>query len=304
MKKTFCNIIIMSVFSLVFLGSVISHASPARADQITKGTGKPLTGKPLWEVGLLSGAIRMPHYRGADEYRFWAMPLPYLMYRGKIWQLDREGVRGIFYRSEYLETNISGWGNPPMDEDNKAREGMHIPDAVVEVGPSLEWHFNGRKPGRTLYLRCAIRSVISVGFPDDADIQYQGLKSAVNFVYQKEAFWNRHRWHIGMNTGIEFGDRKYHRYFYEVSLADATPNRPAYDPDPGISAFILSFRLIREINTKISIAGYTRWENLSRAAYSKKPPCQGGKQFYGRRRPDLDDQTIPNTGSYGLIFQG
>jgi outer membrane scaffolding protein for murein synthesis (MipA/OmpV family) len=82
-----------------------------------------------------------------------------------------------------------------------------------------------------------------------------------------------------MNTGIEFGDRKYHRYFYEVPLTDATPNRPAYDPDPGISAFILSFRLIRDINTRVSIAGYTRWENLSKAAYRKSPLVKEKNNF-------------------------
>ena len=74
--------------------------------QLTDVKASDVTDKetePLWEIGLFQGAIYMPHYRGSDEYKLWVMPLPYAIYRGKFFQLDREGVRGIFYSSKYLE---------------------------------------------------------------------------------------------------------------------------------------------------------------------------------------------------------
>jgi len=227
--------------------------------------------KPLWEAGVIPGVLRMPHYRGSDEYDIWALPLPYVIYMGKFFQFDREGAHGIFYRSEYLQTSISGWGNPPVNEDNKAREGMDNPDAIVEFGPSLQWHFRGRSPFRTLYLRWALRSAISVGFPDNGEIDYRGLKSAINLVYRKEAFWNDHHWELGVNSGIEMADRNYHDYLYKVSVKDVTPERPAYSPDTGISALMFSLRLIRKINDRVSVAGYARWENMSLAVYKESP---------------------------------
>ena len=275
MKNT-CKITLkrLSVWGIIFIDVLFFNLSWAHAKD-----PHVLTEKPLWEVGLIPGAIRMPHYRGSDEYKIWAMPLPYIIYRGEFLEMDRDGLRGIFYRSPHFETNISGWGNPPMDDDNKAREGMSTPDAVIEVGPSLEWHFDGRKPGRNLYLRWALRSVISVGFPDDTDTGYQGLKSAFNFVCQKEFFRHHHKWHFGLNTGVELGDGKYHRYFYEVKPSEANLSRPVYSPEGGFSAFILSLRLIREINAKISIAGYTRWENMSRAVYRHSPLVKEENNF-------------------------
>lgn len=269
-KKT-SILAILLIFFLEIAGFMVS-AAPAEENNSDNT-------KPLWEIGLIPGAIRLPHYRGSDEYNIWAMPLPYLIYRGKIMRLDQEGLRGIFYQSEYVETNISGWGNPPVDEENEAREGMPELDAIVEVGPSLKWHFLGRRPDRTLYIGWALRSAISIGLPDDMDIRYQGLKAAMSLVYRNDAPFGKEIWNIGFNTGLDMADKKYHRYFYEVPLANALPERPAYCPDEGISALFFSCRLSREINHHLSIGGYARWENMSFAAYKNSPLVEEENNF-------------------------
>jgi MipA family protein len=226
---------------------------------------------PLWEVGLFPGVIRMPHYRGSDEYTLWAMPLPYVIYRGDILQLDREGIQGIFQRSEHWETSLSGWGNPPVDEDNKAREGMDELDPVIEVGPSLKWYFAGRRPDQSLYLKWALRAVGSVGFPDDFHTAWRGFKSAINLVYVNDAPFGRDRWQASANTGLEAADSTYHRYFYAIDAAEARPERPAYRPKKGFSGATFSVRLIYAMTDRLSVAGYGRWENVSRAAYTDSP---------------------------------
>jgi MipA family protein len=234
---------------------------------------------PLWEVGVLPGVILMPHYRGSDEYTLWAMPLPYVIYRGDILQLDREGFQGIFQRSEHWEASISGWGNPPVDEDNKAREGMDQLDPVIEAGPSLKWYFSGRHPDQTLYLKWAIRSVASVGFPDDFHTAYRGLKSAINLVYVNDAPFGCRRWQASVNSGLEAADATFHRYFYEVTAADARPDRPAYRPGKGFSGLTVSGRLIYAITDRLSLAGYGRWENVSWAAYTDSPLVKEKNNF-------------------------
>lgn len=235
--------------------------------------------KPLWEVGLFPGAVYMPHYRGSDEYKLWALPLPYLIYRGKIFQLDQEGARGIFYRSEYLETSISGWGNPPVEDDNNARTGMEDLDPVVEAGPSLKWYFTGRHADKTVYLQCAVRTAFSTGLFHDPDVRYRGFKSAVNLVFQHDAPWGNPQWQVGLNTGIDVSDKTYHRYFYRVSAEDALPARPAYDPSEGFSVWMISGRVLRRIDDRFSVAGYCRWENLSLAAYADSPLVNDENNF-------------------------
>lgn len=238
---------------------------------VSAGQSAGVRSEPLWEAGLLPGMLYMPHYRGSDEYRLWALPLPYVIYRGKFFQLDQDGVRGIFYRSEHLETSVSGWGNPPVADDNDARTGMDELDPVFEVGPSVKWYVAGRHPERTLYIQLALRGVFSTTLPGGLDVRHRGFKSALNLVWQHHAPWGDPRWHIGLNTGMDASDRKYHRYFYEVPAADARPGRPAYDPDPGFSVWFVSGRLMRNITDRVSVAAYGRWENLAWAAYADSP---------------------------------
>ena len=90
----------------------------------------------LWEFGLFSGAARVPHYRGSDEYNIYALPFPYFIYRGEIIQASRDGLKGVFYKNNYIETNISLSGNPPVDGNNNARQGMPDLDALFELGPA------------------------------------------------------------------------------------------------------------------------------------------------------------------------
>jgi MipA family protein len=234
---------------------------------------------PLWEAGLFPGVLSMPHYRGSDEYSLWAMPLPYAIYRGKVLQMDREGVQGIFYRSERLETSISGWGNPPVDKDNRARKGMDSLDPVIEAGPSLKWNFTGRDGGADLYLKWALRAVTSVGFPDDFDTAYRGLKSSLNLVYVNDAPFSDNRFELGLNAGLEAADDRYHRYFYEVKPDEAGPERPAYRPGAGFSGLTFSARVMYVLNAQVSLAGYGRWENSSLAIYRDSPLVKRENNF-------------------------
>ena len=35
---------------------------------------------PLWEAGVFCGAVRIPHYRGSDEYSDYFVPIPYFVF--------------------------------------------------------------------------------------------------------------------------------------------------------------------------------------------------------------------------------
>ena len=41
------------------------------------------------------GATAIPHYMGSDQSYTVALPLPYLIYRGERFKLDRDGARGL-----------------------------------------------------------------------------------------------------------------------------------------------------------------------------------------------------------------
>ena len=69
----------------------VAAMQPSRAEQ------------PLWEAGLGIGTLRLPHYRGSDQSHTWVLPVPYVVYRGRIFKADREGARAVLLDADRLD---------------------------------------------------------------------------------------------------------------------------------------------------------------------------------------------------------
>ncbi len=227
--------------------------------------------KPLWEVGFFNFVSSIPDYRGADESTIYAFPLPYLVYRGRYLRATREGVRGIFYQNRYVETSISASGNPPVNSDNKARAGMPDLDAIGELGPSVKWFFLGRDPVDKLYLQISARAAASIGFHPGPEMTYQGIAGGLDAVYYNQSRISDLGFRYRFTAGLAFGDAGYHRYFYEVAPAYASPNRPAYSAEAGYGGFSLSASMQYEITRNVAVGLYTRWDNVDGTAFADSP---------------------------------
>lgn len=227
--------------------------------------------KPLWEVGIFNFVSSIPDYRGADESTTYAFPLPYLVYRGKHLRATREGVRGIFYQSRSVETSISASGNPPVNTDNKARTGMPDLDAIGELGPSVKWFFLGRDPVDKLYLQVSARAAASLNFDAGPHMTYRGVAGGVDAVYYNQSRLRDLGLRYRFTAGLAFGDAGYHRYFYEVAPAYATPERPVYSAEAGYGGFSLSASMQYEITRNLAVGLYTRWDNVDGAVFADSP---------------------------------
>ncbi len=227
--------------------------------------------QPLWEVGLFSGVLRLPHYRGSNEYHTYAMPLPYLVYRGERLQSDRDGVRGIFWRSPRFESNVSFYGNPPGSSDNKARADMPRLDGLFEAGPSLKW-FLGAEPNPTnLYLMATTRAAWSVRFQDGLGLSHQGFTGGLHLIYHNFDLLADYQTSFGFNLALAVADRKFNRYFYHVPAQYATPERPSYDVSGGYAGSSVSTHALKKITPRISLGAYARWDNLDGAVFRDSP---------------------------------
>lgn len=231
---------------------------------------KPPQEKPLWEVGLFAGAARMPHYRGSDETSTYVLPLPYLIYRGEIVRANRDGIKGILWSSDRLEAALSLSGSPPVDEDNKARQGMPEIGAIVEAGPGLKFFITDRENPNPLYLKAGVRAAISVA-TDDFDVAYEGIHGNVKLIYRNSTLLREQGVFLGLNAGVDFANGQYNETFYSVDSVYATPTRPAYSADGGYSGFSLSANAVKKLNDRWSVGAYYRWDNLSGASYADSP---------------------------------
>lgn len=226
---------------------------------------------PLWELGVMVAAARLPHYIGSDEYENYLYPLPYVIYRGEFLQADRDGVRGIFYRGERFETNLSFWGNPPVSDDNEARQGMPELDAIGEAGPALRYYFYRSGWKDHLFLQAAWRTAFSFDFDGGVDADYQGWNGGLHLNYQNKSSFENQKLSFYFKAGLHFSDSLYNDYFYGVPSQFATPTRSAFQADGGYSGLSASTSLFKELTPAFSLGIYARWNNLNGAVFEDSP---------------------------------
>ncbi len=225
--------------------------------------------RPEWELGLGATGFTFPDYRGSDERRSFVLPFPYVIYRGDILRVDRQGVRGVFFESDRVELDFSASGTPPVDSDkNRAREGMPDLDPTFEIGPRLNVVLardHDRERARSL--RLPVRAVIAtdLSYADGA-----GVVAYPNLTYDARPRFFEGRWRLGLQAGLLYATRRYHRYFYQVDPQFATPERPAYTASGGYSGAALAASLTRRFE-KIWLGGFARFEALKGVAFESSP---------------------------------
>jgi MipA family protein len=225
--------------------------------------------RPEWEFGLGATAFAFPDYRGSDQSRGYLLPFPYLIYRGDVLRVDRQGLRGVFFESERIELDVSMSGTPPVDSSrNRAREGMPDLDPTFEIGPRLNVIL-ARNPDRSraLSFRLPVRAVIAT---DLSHAEGQGITAYPNLTYDARPHFFEGRWRLGLQAGLLYATSRYHRYFYGVEPAFATPARPAYDAGGGFSGAALAASLTRRFR-KVWIGGFARYESLKGVAFESSP---------------------------------
>lgn len=243
-----------------------SAEGPVEAGPDVDAGLNPGTKKPLWELGLGVAGLRLPDYRGSDQYRGYLVPLPYIVYRGTWLKADRDGARALLVDTQRVKVDVSvAASTPTRSSDNTAREGMPNLPAVGEVGPNLNytiagsvenhWRLDVRLPLRAAFTLQRSPKFIGTTFSPHLNLDLGGVAGG---------------WSVGMLTGPLFADRKYHEHFYGVDAAYATPERPAYQAHGGYAGWqALAATTRRFGNTWVG--GFVRYDTLRGAAFEDSP---------------------------------
>lgn len=222
---------------------------------------------PQWEFGLGATAFTLPDYRGSDERRGYAYPLPYVIYRGDKLRVDRQGVRGVFFESDRVELDFSVFGTPPVDSsENEARRGMEDLDPTLEIGPLLTVSLHRDRDTR-LDLRLPLRAVIATDF---THAHRAGWVFHPQLGFRHSPNWGGGRWSLGVLTGPIFATSRYHQYYYGVDAQFATPERREYTANGGYSGWSVLGSLSRRYQ-RLWVGGFARYDNLKGAAFEESP---------------------------------
>lgn len=233
--------------------------------------------RPLWEAGAGVADVNFPDYRGADQRKNYVLPLPYFVYRGEFLKADRQRVRGLFFKGERSEVDVSVSGSVPVkSKDNRARNGMPDLDPTLEIGPSLNLNLMDTPDKRqTLELRLPLRAVFAADFPH---LRYQGLVFQPQLNLDTRDFLGEHGLNLGLATGPVFADSRYHQYIYGVESAFATPTRPAYQAHGGYAGTQFIAALSKRF-PKYWVGGFMKYDNLHGAAFADSPLTKSKNGF-------------------------
>lgn len=223
--------------------------------------------RPLWELGAGIATLSLPYYRGSAAERSYAIPYPYLVYRGEYLNVDKDGMRGWLYRSEQLNLDLSlAAGVPVPSDQNGPRSGMPDLDPTVEFGPSIEyrlWHSEDRR--RNAWLRLPLRGAFAISNP----VTYQGWVFAPYIEFSRHDF-GRSGWINSLAFGPLFADAAYHDYFYGVAPQYATATRPAYEAQGGYSGSRITLMSGKTFD-QLWLTAFVRLDTLKGASFVDSP---------------------------------
>jgi MipA family protein len=236
---------------------------------IGKVPGATAEERPLWEAGIGLGAVVAPDYRGADEGRTYLLPIPYFVYYGKRFSVDRRGVRGELLGGPRVSFSLSASLGPPADSShNSARSGMPDLDPTIEIGPSLDIALDdGTDKNPSMALRFPLRAVIATDLSHSKSVGWVFLP---NLAFDFNNVGPGGHWTLGLSVGPIFATKKYHDYYYAVRPQFATLTRPAFDAPGGYSGAGVALTLSRRVGS-YWVGGFVRYDDLHGAAFEDSP---------------------------------
>ena len=233
---------------LAFLTSaVVAHAqvTPAAAtvpNALKQNTTEPpvlaASGTlPLWELGVGAAVLYSPHYRGSDQSRAQAVPLPYLIYRGEKVKVDRDGIRASLFDLNRFELDFNGGGAFPVkSDDNRARKGMPDLGGFLEFGPSLNYRaFQSLNKDVTVDIRVPLRAAVSISASESP--RFSGFVLTPRLNIDLKHLPGLADTEVGSYVGPLFADKKNSGYFYSVAPQYARSDRPAYESRGGFGGW-------------------------------------------------------------------
>ena len=237
-------------------------ASSANSSSSAKSANTPSAIEPLWELGLGVGGLRLPHYRGSDQSHTLLLPVPYAIYRGKIFRATREGARAVLLDSERVDVDVSVSASAPTrSKDNLARAGMPDLAPSVAVGPNMNLRL-AAGPTWRFDLRLPVLAVFTL------QRHSQSLGWTVNPVLNLDLLWQG--WDVGVQAGPQWATRQYNAYFYEVAPAYATATRAAYRAPSGNAGWRWTAGASRRYGN-LWVGGFVRGDSVGGAAFENSP---------------------------------
>jgi outer membrane scaffolding protein for murein synthesis (MipA/OmpV family) len=231
---------------------------------------------PLWEVGAGPGVVAFPAYKGSDTYRSYAAPLPYFVYRGEIFQANRDGLRANFWQSGDWSAGFSAGGSLPVRSSGTLREGMPDLPPNIELGTALEYEAYSARSGDKITFLLPIRQVLAV---EKGGVHRVGVLASPTLRNSGKLNLGGQTYDWGVSLAANFANRAYNSYYYDVSPAYALPSRPVYNASGGGAGITMLAGAKRRIGNWW-LGGFVGAGSITNAAFVHSPLVETHTNWY------------------------
>lgn len=231
---------------------------------------------PLWEAGVGVGAVALPAYKGSATYRTFAAPLPYFVYRGEIFRANRDGLRANLWQSDGWSADLSLGGALPVRSSGTLREGMRNLPPSIELGGVIEYDAYTTSGGSIIKLLLPIRQALAV---EKSGVHRIGLLTLPTLRGSGRLNLSGKNYDWGVNVSAIFADRAYNGYYYDVSAANALPDRPVYRAEGGAAGITLFAGAKRRIGNWW-LGGFVGGSNIGNAVFVRSPLVETHANWY------------------------
>lgn len=223
-------------------------------------------GLPLWEAGLVAGAISTPAYPASSDRSSRVLVLPFLIYRGEVLRSDRSGIGARLAHTDDYEFDVGfSAALPASSNDVAARQNMPDLGTLLEFGPRMKVTLARPSEGSRVRLIVPVRTVLEF----NSGVRGQGIAFEPELVYETRD--RSHGWNLSASASLVWGDSQLNQYLYGVSPAYATPARPAYEAQSGLIASRLGLGTSTQLGKDVRVLGFVRYENYAGSANRNSP---------------------------------
>jgi MipA family protein len=223
-------------------------------------------GRPLWELGVATGAAQLPAYTGSADSVSRFLLVPYVVYRGEIFRADRDTAGARLIKTNDFEFDIGFGGSlGASSKEVAARQGMPSLGTTLEFGPRFKY----------VVARPSADSRVTFALPVRAVIEFKGGPKQRGFVAEPAISFEKANvfagWGLSATGSALFGNDRVQNYLYGVAPQYATATRPAYDASAGYIGTRFTLATSRSLSPQATVALFARWENSSSAANTDSP---------------------------------
>jgi len=220
---------------------------------------------PLWEAGVVAGALSTPSYPGSNQPNRRSLVLPYFIYRGEILRANRGGMGARLAHSETWEIDVGFTGSLPANSnDIELRQGMPDLGTLLEFGPRLKVLLAQPAADSRVTMEVPLRTVLEL----NDGVRQVGNVLEPKLAYEREVGAN---WYVKTAISVIVGDTQLNQYFYGVSAAQATAARPAFNAQGGLIGTRLTLDGSKSLGPDVRLFAYGRYDMHGGAANRASP---------------------------------